>query len=404
MFVLIIGDIMRINLKMGYFWFFLLSMALTVLCFCSSVFAIEVNSAGGSLEPGGLLTITGIDFGSKKTASPIKVESFEWGDIGDAIDSGKDPIFPKWQKAGVGGSLINNTQAHSGLRSAFMELKPNNNVCAFYDSYISFVDSDQLYVSYWFYWDTVNAKPLSNGGAFFKLNRINGSNVPYSGNPSLGISLIPHYAIPETGYMDIWGYTDDHTGKNHHNLMRVPSKLTAVYGKWHRVEMWLKLSTPAGAGNGGIEYAIDSIPVEFIGKSGDGFPWEGITLSKGSTAKINVFTLLFGGCRFTNESYPLLWQDDIYIDNTRSRIEIGDASNWLDFTHREIQIPTVWSGSEIKIKVNQGSFDTLVDKYLFVVDTDGNISKGFSLSNVAVKKYDLVIKDFQGDDGLIVDR
>ena len=44
--------------------------------------------------------------------------------------------------------------------------------------------------------------------------------------------------------------------------------------------------------------------------------------------------------------------------------------------HKQIQTCTVWSDNSITITVNQGSFDTLEGKYIFVVDADGNPSEG----------------------------
>jgi len=46
--------------------------------------------------------------------------------------------------------------------------------------------------------------------------------------------------------------------------------------------------------------------------------------------------------------------DDLFADNTRARVEVGDASTWSGCSQREVQIPTAWSGSSITIDVNKG--------------------------------------------------
>ena len=52
-------------------------------------------------------------------------------------------------------------------------------------------------------------------------------------------------------------------------------------------------------------------------------------------------------------------------------------ANFSNCTHKEIQIPSAWSDGSITIKVNQGSFVTGQDLYLFVVDTNGIHSSGY---------------------------
>jgi hypothetical protein len=71
--------------------------------------------------------------------------------------------------------------------------------------------------------------------------------------------------------------------------------------------------------------------------------------------------------------------DDIYIDNTWARVEIGNASTYSACTKREIQPAVRWSDSSIDITLNQGSFSTLNGLFLFVVDSNGNASSGVPL-------------------------
>jgi hypothetical protein len=68
-----------------------------------------------------------------------------------------------------------------------------------------------------------------------------------------------------------------------------------------------------------------------------------------------------------------LW-DDIYLDNTWARVEMGDNADYDSCTHREIQIPSAWSDTSITVTVNQGSFMNGGTAYLFVVDADGNVN------------------------------
>ncbi len=79
-------------------------------------------------------------------------------------------------------------------------------------------------------------------------------------------------------------------------------------------------------------------------------------------------------CPDTGEAYA--WFDDLYIDRTQARIEIGDNQVYEDCSHREIQIPTAWSTTEIKFTTNKGSFSNGQTVYIFVVDENGVASAG----------------------------
>ncbi len=74
--------------------------------------------------------------------------------------------------------------------------------------------------------------------------------------------------------------------------------------------------------------------------------------------------------------------DDIYIDNTRARVEVCNSSTWAARTHCEIQIPSAWSGTSITTTLNQGSFSGLSGAYLYVVDSSGAVNaNGYLLSS-----------------------
>ena len=77
-------------------------------------------------------------------------------------------------------------------------------------------------------------------------------------------------------------------------------------------------------------------------------------------------------CAGIGDSYA--YWDDVYIDTTQARVEIGDAPTYEASLHREIQLPTAWSDSSITITVNQGGFSNLPNLYLYVTDSDGHVN------------------------------
>lgn len=66
--------------------------------------------------------------------------------------------------------------------------------------------------------------------------------------------------------------------------------------------------------------------------------------------------------------------DDIYIADSRARVEIGNASTWTTCTRREIQPSTAWADGSITVTTNQGSFPTLEGKYIYVIDSTGAVN------------------------------
>lgn len=70
-----------------------------------------------------------------------------------------------------------------------------------------------------------------------------------------------------------------------------------------------------------------------------------------------------------------IYYDDIYISQSRARIEIGNASTWDSCTYREIQKVVNWPRAlnerTITIKVNKGGSFTTGSAYLYYVDHNG---------------------------------
>lgn len=72
---------------------------------------------------------------------------------------------------------------------------------------------------------------------------------------------------------------------------------------------------------------------------------------------------------------PTLDWGEIYVDNTRARVELCNASVKADATHCEIQIPhTTWGDTSLQITFNQGTWVSGNTAYLFVIDADGAVN------------------------------
>ncbi|MEI6704877.1 MAG: hypothetical protein WCL71_15295, partial [Deltaproteobacteria bacterium] len=66
-----------------------------------------------------------------------------------------------------------------------------------------------------------------------------------------------------------------------------------------------------------------------------------------------------------------IYYDDIYIDNTQSRVMICDASSWSTRTQCEVQIPVTWADNSITFTLNTGRFTLGQVVYIYVIDSNG---------------------------------
>jgi len=72
-----------------------------------------------------------------------------------------------------------------------------------------------------------------------------------------------------------------------------------------------------------------------------------------------------------NGSYKF---DDVYIDYTWARVELGNAATWAACTRKEIQPPRQWSGTQITAQLNAGAFAPGQTAYVYVVDANGAVN------------------------------
>jgi hypothetical protein len=64
------------------------------------------------------------------------------------------------------------------------------------------------------------------------------------------------------------------------------------------------------------------------------------------------------------------WLDDLYVDCTAARVEVGNAATWAACTHREIQPWTAWADGSVTVTVNHGTLPHGT-QYLYAVKPDG---------------------------------
>ena len=288
-------------------------------------------------------TIGGLEFGIKVPAAPYMWDLFDQGVAGGFIsESGS----PGWH---VGSSVASYAPRYStdharrpGSLAAWLEFEGSN-----YNSTLALfnVPSSDWYISGWYFDDSVfsatrNEKVLSWRGAEL-------------GDPEVEPQFRYGFDSNEDGHT----YITDCSGSTIVNDWSEPRK---HQDEWRRLENFYGIG---GSGNGtGLVQVWDNLQ-------------KTVDFNNADAGACDISHLYFHHYYSTsdasgNESAQNWYWDELYIDRTRARIEIGNAPTWNNCTHREIQIPVEWTDTQLSFIANQGSFGG-EQLYLYVVDENG---------------------------------
>ena len=327
------------------------------ICFSHIYAAPSINSVVGTVSSGQTITITGLNFGTKATAAPLLWDNFESVVPGQVI-TGKLPVvgsawttYTSGSTVPVYDSAINKTGSTRSSRADYY-LKPDYDVCL--TKNVNTTTGSELFFSYYWYYHKRSTRYADNNKPWMVWGP-GGLPMAYVGygDPALGDGS-SRYALQDNPYpsnSNLWGSSD----------------LSNLNDKWVRIDVYLKQSAPNTA-NGVLQYWVNG--VLDISKT------SAITRTSNSTWD----TILLGG--FIRQNQPIqIYIDDVYIDNTRARIEIGDAATWTACKRKDIQRSTSWSSNTITAVVNQGSFTSSSGAYLYVIDSNGSVNaNGFPIS------------------------
>jgi len=332
-----------------------------------------ITGASGNVVHGNSITISGGNFGSKSQAAPYKYDDFEDGSLGETIGdgwytwsniSGKEPIYSDAQTRASG---IAEQTAYLQHDVAYNSTLGVTGLNWGYDH--------EAYLSCWYYCTTAGAESRN-----FKILAFRGGAAGDWDGPDIRADMYPNTDSGHAYVADCSKALIAQDWSLGGNLME---------NGWHRVELWAHMGTSSSSDNDGIcngwrdlssWWVIEDFEYDFSTQDFD-----------------NIY---FAAYFATDEGTPtpqMWWYwDEIYIDTTQSRVEMGDASTWNGCTHREIQIPSSWSGDSITATVNRGSFSTGT-AYLYVVDSDGNVSPGYEVTISGGPTYTLTVNSGTGD-------
>jgi len=142
-----------------------------------------------------------------------------------------------------------------------------------------------------------------------------------------------------------------------------------VGGKWSRVDFVMRDHPTLDE----FSVYLDG-KLQWTKKSANGKRWVGNPFG-GDGHTLHVGAALDAPWRSNNYGSPGAYNfDDLYLDYTWARVEIGDAPIWSECQHKEIQIPRQWSDSQVVVDFNQGSFAAGEEVYIYLVDNEGQVS------------------------------
>jgi hypothetical protein len=332
------------------------AVAVAFAAVCGSAFAApSISGVSGDATHGSSITVTGSGFGAKASAGPLKWDDFENGTNGATLES----VDPSWHAYSRGGGVYNNSTAHSGALAAYND---PFQIGQFATNYFYYPPTDEVFVSYWV--NITNADVTDY--AVIKLTRITSSPAAGGGGVYNGTGDSDYTNInPRYGSS---GYTACNPGGG---LPVNPlGYLNLQYDTWLRVDMYKKLSTPPGQANGMFDVTTVGIDSEIH--------HDIVTRAAGETFQQDA--IILGLMAANVEGQFELHIDDVYLDNTRARVEIGNAATWAACTHKEMQIPSAWSSGSITVTFNQGSFANGASVWLYVVDADGGAGAGYPIT------------------------
>ena len=298
------------------------------------------NITGVSIS-GQQITIAGSWFGAKSPAAPLKWDNFENGTIGGAIATNG------WKQYGGVCPTFTNLKSYSGAKCTSRQLSGED----FNGAYLTgFGNADRVYVSLYFNWE-------GSGGKICKWIRLNAREV-YRGNPRFAQQRQPGWFYE--GYHDgksrviAGGVTEEYDGE----WKQTTVGNEPVKGQWSRMEVYWKLSATSGVVQSWVNLKQNMNLVN--------------VKTRGADDTSPVYSVLLPLMVSGATSGDAFYVDDVYIDVTPARVEIGNAAQWAACTKREPQIPTQWSDGRIVCQLNLGKFNTADKLFLFVVDPSGN--------------------------------
>ena len=327
--------------------------------------APTISSASGTASAGQQVIIRGSGFGAKPTPGPLVFDDFERGTNG-ALVAGNAPLVKNisnnftWRDFATTSSgkpkYSNTVMRMSGAKSSYHGYGSGRG----YNSSLEIIHPVQetggeVYFSMWRYQKRTSTNWSRNVKPWIVYGNGSGGVFPSAyngwGNPSDGDGAFRNSVQDNGGSAPsatLWGGPD----------------VSQIDGQWIRIEGYLKQSS-SSTNNGAFQVWVHR--PNSISRVQSNTSYRTRTTD-------NYWRQWHFGSYYaddTGNAAGEVYLDEIYFDNTRARVELGNTSTWETNTHREIQIPTSWADGQVSVTINPGTFTAGQTAYLFVVDANG---------------------------------
>lgn len=325
-----------------------------VACVAAAPLALAAPSIGGvtgGASAGQTVTITGTGFGNKPQPQPVLWDDFEGGAIGKQIQDVPAAIG-HWD-TGAGSENVTYTDAkvHTGKMAA-----RHNFIQPYIASLSKNMTFTRLYMDFWMVVDYVDIKSRN-----FKPWRLYGDSDNYqldylwmcNGNAVGRVQANTHLSLGS------WG------GPQYSN------------GVWMHFQLIYNESSP-GQTNGTVRHYINS---QVAGLDSGG------VLTENTSAHFDQIRIGHYWDQPADDVCPanggaVVYVDDVYIDTSWARVELGDATTYQASMHREIQVASAWADGSVSVTFNPGTFAAGSTAYLYVTDANNVTSPGVPVTIV----------------------
>lgn len=315
----------------------------------NGVFSISGNMAHGQTS-----TIKGKGFGTRSdyhndTDKLVKV----WDDFNDA-DLLKGP-YVQWNAFNLaGGSLkqvVESPRTTVPGDGIYRRLGVNNLGFLF----VGAGNNQEYYASFWVRMNNYGYGATSGQHKMVRIYSSDGSNV----------NVYPAHGYGD-GFHGVFEFIKPDTLR-HQAQLNIEDFPTG----WHRMEIYYKKSTASGANNGKHWMTWDNKVVwDFEKVRGYGFDTNGANLA-GDWAVGAYTSGLKAGATID--------YDDVVLDHTLARVELGNAERRENATVLEYQPVKSWADDQIVFQMNRGQFKTGDAVWVYVTDRNGAALPGYSI-------------------------
>lgn len=326
-----------------------------------------ITAVSGTVQEGGSITLTGNGFGTMD-GDVIQFARGDERENGSPID-GASPTQGTTLSTfviGLGRDLtgehlrFSNVNPRPGRTSSLRRLRVGATSGVQREGgfgYAGRAPADpKLYISYYRYhaWDAISA--TENLKQYYVFG---------NGRGPAGQSQVPQPILHVPSGSQSWAMGANLSGSDPNKYNNMGWRIGNSQRAWQRWESYLVLNTP-GVADGKFKVWRDGV----LGIASDGFMWQPGTMRVAATG----FTDFRLGYMDKSMDGTVIDYSDYYIATTPARVELCDTDRWSTCTHKEIQLTqsVQWSDTAINVQLNQGAFDALQGKYLYVIKSDGS--------------------------------